>query len=1092
MNIFLKSSLTALLLMLSATILNAENPLWMRYPAISPDGKTIVFSYKGDLFRVSADGGFATPLTIHEAYDFAPVWSPDGKFIAFASARFGNFDVFLIPSDGGTAKRLTDFSGNETPSCFTGDGKNILYSASIQDVPSNVMYPTGMLSELYQISVEGGRPLQILPTPAQVARESKDGKTIIFQDIKGYESEWRKHHTSAVTRDIWLYDKTAKSFKKLSDFEGEDRNPVFSNDEKDVFFLSEKSGSFNVWKLSLNNPSNQAKLTNFEKNPVRFLSVGANDRLCYGYDGEIYIQDKNASPKKVDIKITMDEKTNAITFEQKSSGASEMAVSKNGKEIAFILRGEVFVTSVEFGTTKRITETPEQERSVTFSPDGRKVLYASERAGSWNIYETSIVRDEEKGFARATILKETPVVTTGMEEFQPLYSPDGKEVAYLENRETIKVINLDTKATRTVLGGKYNYSYSDGDQWFQWSPDGKYFLASFSPNSMFLNDVALIAADGKSEPQNLTMSGYNNNGPKWMMDGEMMIWFSDREGLRSHGSWGSQSDVYGMFFTKEAWDKFNLSEEEKKLFDEAKEEKKKKEAEEKKKFEESKKDKKKKDDEVAKDTIKPVIIEMLGLEDRKTRLTINSSDLADAILTPDGKKLYYLSRFEKGYDLWMKDLIKNETKLVVKLEGGGGAMQIDKEGKFLFMISGESFIKITIADNKKDVISYKANFDLNLPGERDYMFEHVWRQVREKFYDPDLQGVDWVYYKNQYQKFLPYINNNFDFAEVLSEMLGELNASHTGSGYGFSDPDGDNTARLGAFFDWNYQGDGLKILEVIEKGPLTNATSKITTGVIIEKIDGTVIKAGTSYFGLLNHKADKPTLLSLFNPQTGERWDETVKPISGGANSELLYKRWVKSRREATEKLSGGKIGYVHVRGMNSQSFREVYSEILGRNYDKEAIIVDTRYNGGGWLHDDLATLLSGKRYVDFYPRGKFFGSEPMNKWIKPSAVLISESNYSDAHGFPYAYRALDIGKTIGMPVPGTMTAVWWETLQDPTLYFGIPQVGTKDMQGNYLENFQFEPDFKQTNDYDKVVSGSDQQLEKAVESLLIEVNQKK
>jgi len=1083
---------TAILFFLSGNLLSQENPLWMRYPAISTDGKTIVFTFKGDIFKVSADGGTAVPLTLHEAYDFAPVWSPDGKFVAFASARHGNFDVFLIPAEGGTAKRLTDFSGSETPSAFTSDGKNVLYSASIQDVPANVMYPTGMLSELYKVSVDGGRPSQILSTPAQAARESSDGKLIIFQDIKGYEDTWRKHHTSAVTRDIWLYEKSADTFKKLSDFAGEDRNPVFSNDEKDVFFLSEKSGSFNVWKFPLNNPASQSRVTNFEKNPVRFLSVGANDRLCFGYDGEIYIQDKNASPKKVPIKITMDEKTNAINFEQKSSGASEMAVSKNGKEIAFILRGEVFVTSVEFGTTKRVTETPEQERSVSFSPDGRKVLYASERAGSWNIYETSIVRDEEKGFARATILKETPVVTTNMEEFQPLYSPDGKEVAYLENREAIKVINLETKATRTVLDGKYNYSYSDGDQWFQWSPDGKYLLASFSPNSMFLIDVALIAADGKGEPQNLTMSGYNDNTPKWMMDGEMMIWFSDREGLRSHGSWGAQGDVYAMFFTKEAWNKFNLSEEEKKLFDEAKEEQKKKEADEKKKIEESKKDKNKKDDEVAKDTIKPVIIEMMGLEDRKTRLTINSSDLADAILTPDGKKLYYLSRFEKGYDLWMKDLIKNETKLVVKIEGGGGAMQIDKEGKFLFMISGESFIKITIADNKKDVINYKANFDLNLPCERDYMFEHVWRQVREKFYDPNLQGVQWDYYKAQYQKFLPYINNNFDFAEMLSEMLGELNASHTGSGHRFSDPGGDNTAQLGAFFDWNYQGDGLKILEVIEKGPLTNAGSKITAGVIIEKIDGTTIKAGESYFGLLNHKADKPTLLSLYNPQNGQRWDETVKPISGGANAELLYKRWVKSRREATEKLSGGKIGYVHVRGMNSQSFREVFSEILGRNYHKEAIIVDTRYNGGGWLHDDLATLLSGKRYVDFYPRGKFFGSEPMNKWIKPSAVLISESNYSDAHGFPFAYRALDVGKTIGMPVPGTMTAVWWETLQDPTLYFGIPQVGTKDMDGNYLENFQFEPDIKQTNDYNKVVNGSDQQLEKAVEYLLNEVNQKK
>jgi len=244
-----------------------------------------------------------------------------------------------------------------------------------------------------------------------------------------------------------------------------------------------------------------------------------------------------------------------------------------------------------------------------------------------------------------------------------------------------------------------------------------------------------------------------------------------------------------------------------------------------------------------------------------------------------------------------------------------------------------------------------------------------------------------------------------------------------------------------------------------------------------------------NYFELLNHKAGKYTLLSLLDTSTGEEWEETVKPISGRQERGLLYQRWVKKMRALTDSLSDGKIGYVHVRSMNSSSFREFYSEVLGRNWDKEAIVVDTRFNGGGWLHDDLATMLGGKKYVDFYPRGKHFGHEPQNKWIKPSIVLMSESNYSDAHGFPYAYKALDVGDLVGMPVPGTMTAVWWETLQDKTLYFGIPQVGTKDLDGNYLENQQLEPDYMVRQDYDVVVKGRDQQLEKAVEVLLEGLN---
>lgn len=246
------------------------------------------------------------------------------------------------------------------------------------------------------------------------------------------------------------------------------------------------------------------------------------------------------------------------------------------------------------------------------------------------------------------------------------------------------------------------------------------------------------------------------------------------------------------------------------------------------------------------------------------------------------------------------------------------------------------------------------------------------------------------------------------------------------------------------------------------------------------------------FFPLLNHKAGKPTLVSIYDPESGDRWDETIKPISFGQEYNLLYKRWVENRRLETERLSKGRIGYVHVRGMNSQSFREIYSEVLGKNYNKEAIIVDTRFNGGGWLHDDLATFLNGEQYASFWPRGhENYGGEPINKWWKPSIVLIGEGNYSDAHGFPFAYRALGVGKTVGMPVPGTMTAVWWETLQDNSLYFGIPQLGVKDMDGNYQENMQFEPDIKVAQEYEVVITGRDQQLEKAVEVLLQDLGQK-
>jgi tricorn protease len=1065
----------------ASTLRTQGHPLWLRYPAISPDGQTILFCFKGDIYKVTSSGGQAVPLTIGDAYDYAPVWSHDGRSIAFASDRYGSFDVFVMPAAGGEAARLTFHSGAEIPTSFTADDKRILFTAARQDLVTNAQFPMGLFSELYSVPAGGGEADLVLTQPAIAATVSPAGDKIIFHDQKGYESDWRKHHTSAVTRDIWVYDLKAKKYTRLTTFAGEDRNPVFDADGDAYFYLSEQNGSFNVFRSSLAHPDASIAVTSFTKNPVRFLSRSGTGVLCFGYDGEIYTKAGAVPPAKIEVRIAQDGRDVLERTVPLSGGITEMALSPNGKELAYVFRGEVFVGSVEGGVVKRVTNTPWQERMVNFSPDGRTLVYASERDNNWNVYTTSIVRKEEPYFYASTVLKEDTVVATPAEEFQPAFSPDGKEVAYLENRVVLKVINLATKESRTILPAQYNYSYADGDQHYEWSPDGKWFLVQFGVVRLFTPQVGLVSSDGKGEVINLTKSGFENVSARWGMDGTMMYYGCTREGAADMDGSPVAYDVYGMFFTREAFDRFKLSKQDYALL---------KEREDKAKEEKAKQDADKAKDAKAavkkEEPKKEIVIELDGLDQRKARLTISSADIAGAVIDKKGEKLFYLACFEKGYDLWVTELRTRDTKLFVKLNGSSAAMEMSADGKALFVMTDGRVNKIDPESGKMEPVQIGGEMVLDEAGEKAYMFDHMWREIKQKFLVAGLYGADWDYYYGVYKKILPFINNNYDYAEMVSEMLGELNGSHTGCYYSPAPAQGsDQTASLGIFVDYGFADPGLKVAEVISGGPLDKASLKIRAGHVIEKIDGQALDGSVDHYKLLNRKAGQLTLLSVYDPATKSRWEESVKPVSLGEEGALLYRRWVKARREEVDRLSSGRIGYVHVRSMNDASFRTVIEEVLGLSVDKDALIVDTRFNGGGSLHDQLADFLNGKKVFDIVPRGQVVGYEPYNKWIKPSIVLMGECNYSDAHLFPVEYKLKGIGKTLGMPVPGTGTFVWWERQIDRTLRFGIPQGGWRTPDGKLCENNQLEPDIPVRNEPDVLAAGRDQQIEAAVKELL-------
>ena len=1035
--------LLALFGLLTATA--QESPRWLRKNAISPDGTQVAFSYKGDIYVVGTQGGRARQVTSNPAYDSDPVWTPDGKQLYFSSYREGSKDIFLVPAEGGTPRRITNYPGSETPKAVLPDGR-IAFTAGLQPDVTYGGFPGE--PQVYAVGQGGERPALLNSVTMSEMSVRPDG-AILYEDYKGYEDPFRKHHTSSVTRDIWLLKDGV--YTKLSNFKGEDRQPVFAADGETFYYLSEQGGkTLNLFRSTLSNPSKSTQLTRYEKDPVRYVSVAADGTLAYSQNGDLYILKEGGQPRKLDITVVRDENERDLVKMNFTGNATAMAVSPDGKEIAVVLRGDVFVTSTEYKTTRRITNTPEQERGVSFSKDGRELYYAAERGGCWGVWRTVLTDKNDKLFTYATQTKEELFSEPGETSFQPEVSPDGKWVAYLRDRVELVVKPTAGGKVKSLLKGA-NYSYQDGDQSFAWSPDSEYLLTDYQANGGWNNvDIALIEVS-TGKVTDLTQSGYNDGSFHWALGGKAMTWESDKNGYRSHGSWGAHEDIYIMFFDGKAMTGFNQDKEDEEVEKLLSGKSEKQLAKEEKK------------DSLAQEKPKKMELLLEGREYRTRRLTAASAAYGDHYLSKDGRKLYYVTPLESGMGLCVKDLREGDVKVLAR--GVSGRITPSADGNEIYVFSGRGITKVTLAGGQTKQIGFSGDFEFKPKAEREYMFSHIWKQVKEKFYDPNLHGADWDYYRDNYAQFLPYIDNYFDFQELLSEMLGELNGSHTGARY--RPQGGEPLGRLGVLYDYAYAGDGLRIAEVLPAGVLNLADSEI--------------KAGENWFPLLEGKAGKKIRVTV--RKGGKDEDLIVKPVAN--ESALLYRRWVRQREEMVERLSGGRIGYVHVEGMDSPSFREVYSKALGKYRGCDALIVDIRHNGGGWLHDDLVTFLGGKSYVEWRPRGEYIGTEPYSKWTKPSCVLVCEDCYSDACGFPYAYRALNLGKLIGMPVPGTMTAVWWETQIHPQIVFGIPQVGGWTPDNRYLENSQIEPDIRVDNDPASMLRGEDKQLEAAVREML-------
>lgn len=1052
---------------------------WHRHPALSPDGRHIVFSSLGDLWVVAAAGGQARPLTRGEALETKPCWSPDGRMIAYASDRHGNFDVFVIPAEGGAERRLTMLSTHDTPWTFSEDGTRVLFSSGRSGLPASRAFPAGWPGEIHSVSVADG---STRAEPLLAAEDlSLDGRGWLYERVSAVEDDFRKRHQSSAARDIW-WRRPDGSQVRATEWPGEDREPVW-RPEGGFWFLSERGGSFNVFAGDAGGPARQ--LTRHEGEPVRSLSASRDGMLCYSQGGALWTLREGGEPRRLEVELKADRRAAHPQTLPLAGEISEARLSPDGTEMAFIARGEVFVASVKHGTTRRLTDTPEQERDLDWAPDGRSLAFSGERGNCWRIYRATLPRKEDRRFTQAAEVREELLVDGPEDCFQPRHSPDGKELAFLAKRTELRVVTLEGRAVRTVLPERLNYSYMDGDQSYEWSPDGKWFTFHYPDKGRWSSEVGVVSAAGGAV-SNLTQSGFEDYEPRWAANGKAILYRTDRQGLKSQGGWGGQEDVYLLATSKEGLEWFRLSEEEWEARQEADSLAKENE-EDGDKGRKAKRKGKERDlakEEAAEDSVR-VVLELPGAERRIRRLTTVSSVLADFTLSRDGETLYTLERHTKGFDLYETKLRKGEARRLAELGLDHGHFVGATEEALFILAEGGRLLQVKLGGEEVEDLAVRPEMTLRQDQEWEYLFDHIWRQVREKFYQSDLHGVDWDALRETYRRHLPALDHPRDFAECLSEMLGELNASHTGCFFTGRDEQGDATADLGLLFDPAWEGPGLRVAEVVAEGPCDASDSRIRPGHRLLAVDGAAMGRPEAGWLALNRRAGQRLLLRLADEQ-GREYEQQVKAVGWGERRRLLYERWVARNRAEVERLSGGRLGYVHVESMDGRSYRRLISEALGLHADAEALVVDSRHNGGGNLTNELVSFLGGRRYFRnvVRPDDHVLGEEPWQFWLRPSIVLMNEANYSDAHCFPYAYRASGLGSLVGMPVAGTGTSVWWEGLPGD-LVFGIPEVGLLTEDGTFLENHQLEPDLLVDNLPDSALAGRDLQLEAAVAELL-------
>jgi tricorn protease len=1041
----------------SAATAGAETALNVRRPAPSPDGSEIAFGYMGDIWKVPAEGGRAERLTVHEAFDFGPAWSPDGGQIAFTSTRRGNDDVFVMPSEGGAPERLTCHATWDDVECWTRDGAEILFTSSRDTLEF----------ELFRIPAGGGMPRRLIKERVYNVSPSPDGRWIAF--TMGRSSWWRRYYRGSAARDIWIRALDGGPSYRLVNSDVNDDRPMWGSDGSTIYFMSERADSVtNIWQIEVDLPESgedgepravgePTQVTRHDHDGVQFARISDDGTLIvYEWNAGLWrLEVPGGSPAEVRVDAPSDLKWNddlRLTL----STASEYAFSPDEDELALVCRGEVYVCKFKDGEATdamRITETPDREKDVAWMPDGETLLFASDRAGVYDIYAVTSTDEEEAKLSKALRRETVRLTDSAEDDFLPVVSPDGERIAYMHGSRYLWAMDADGGSKQELLP---NADVLHVD----WSPDGQWIALSRT-NMGHKEDIFVIPAGG-GEEINVSQHPNDDFQPRWTDDGKRLSFASRTD--------DGQYTLKYMWLTRDDYWKTTAEREE---------------------DEEDEEDGEEADDEGDEDGDDEedgvtVEIDFEGLNERTVTIMNMRGGYDFYAQTSDGHFFAFRSGTLGSADLWIVDWEGNKLSQVSS--GGSSPERLwwDGDDETCYYLSNGRIKTVSIdtdsgAISGKGGVGFSTRFTVDVPAERVQMFNEAWRFLWNGFYDPNFHGVDWPAIREKYEPLAMAAYTEQEFREVVREMIGELSASHLGI-YKWGGG-GVNTGRLGIYHDEDHDGPGVLVRKVIDDGPADR--EGITAGEYVVSIEGTEIGAGENYHCLLTDATDREIWIEVAESADGRNAREVrLRPVSSGRMRSLVYEQWVRENRARVEERSGGRLGYLHIPGMGTGNLFGFEEDLFAQGEGKEGLVIDIRGNGGGSVHDGILRYLDRRNYGYTVSRTRPASMNPLELYEEELVLIIDESCYSDAEIFPMGWKSLGLGPVVGVPTHGSVIGTNDLPLIDGTM-FRVPGSGWYDLTGKNLENWGIPPDVYVEALPEDAGNGIDRQLDRAIEILL-------